>query len=188
MVRVFGVFTFCFVLFLTGCRSESITTYSVAKEKPAPSSLNKEVPNRVHWTVPSHWESVPASGFKLAQFKVPGKQGPDANISIVTLSGNAGGLLANINRWRGQLGLGPITQKEVNAYTDRKKMGAFDMHLLDIRGEDVALSVNAQKRFLVSVFRVDGDSYFIKFSGESSQLELEKEVFLTFLEGFHGHH
>ncbi|HVY61478.1 MAG TPA: hypothetical protein VHF22_07480, partial [Planctomycetota bacterium] len=56
---------------------------------------------------PAGWEAKPdSSGMRLGSFGVAGH--PDADCSIIVLPGGAGGVLANVDRWRKQMGLPPL--------------------------------------------------------------------------------
>ena len=49
--------------------------------------------------------------FCLAEFSITGTNGAKADVNVAEMGGEGGGLLANVNRWRGQLGLPPIDEK-----------------------------------------------------------------------------
>ena len=63
---------------------------------------------------------------RLASFDIPFSDGV-GDLSIVSLGGASGGLLANVNRWRGQVNLSPISESEIlNVSTvGESKMGPF---------------------------------------------------------------
>jgi hypothetical protein len=42
---------------------------------------------------------------RVASFRVTGKDGKQADVSVIPLPGLAGSDLDNVNRWRGQVGL-----------------------------------------------------------------------------------
>ena len=60
---------------------------------------------QVTWTTPAGWTQVPPSEMRVGSFKITGADGKQADVSIVPLPGMAGGDFANVNRWRGQVGL-----------------------------------------------------------------------------------
>ena len=60
-----------------------------------------------NWQVPSGWKAAGPKPMRLASFDFPDAAG-NGDVSISKLSGNGGGLLANVNRWRGQVGLAPL--------------------------------------------------------------------------------
>ena len=61
---------------------------------------------------------------------------PSAECSLVVLGGDGGGLTANVNRWGDQMGLGPLSEEEVermraeaeaNAESDKKQRELVDL-------------------------------------------------------------
>src|SRR5439155_11592110 len=69
----------------------------------------------IKWTLPAGWEEVARGEMRAASFRVQGANGKQADVSIVPLAGSAGGVLANVNRWRHeQLGLPEITGEELS--------------------------------------------------------------------------
>src|SRR5262245_48698828 len=112
-------------LLLAGCQREGVSVYKVEKETeangspPGPLSVNERgsQAGRLKWTAPKGWKELAGSGMRVASFSVPGK----AEMSVVTLPGDAGGELANVNRWRNQIGLPPLDQKALDAAAKRRK-------------------------------------------------------------------
>ena len=51
------------------------------------------------------------SGMRLASFSLPSD--PDADCSVTVLPGTADGVQANVDRWRKQMGLGPMDPAEM---------------------------------------------------------------------------
>ena len=56
------------------------------------------------WKTPEGWQELPGSGFRLVTFKA-GENGEAIECSIVSLSGEAGGIEANLLRWMTQINL-----------------------------------------------------------------------------------
>ncbi len=76
---------------------------------PAPSASAQP------WTAPDSWRAVPGERpMRLATYEIPDADGP-VEVAITRFPGDVGGMLANINRWRGQIGLGPITEADIPA-------------------------------------------------------------------------
>ena len=65
------------------------------------------------WVLPEGWEEGKQSSMRLASYNVPLSGGGVGDFSLVQLGGVAGGVMANINRWRGQIGLGDATPEEI---------------------------------------------------------------------------
>ena len=66
----------------------------------------------VKWTVPPGWKEEKGGPARQASFKF-GDRDPKLELTVVRLPGDGGGLAANVNRWREQLGLDRATEAEV---------------------------------------------------------------------------
>ena len=132
----------------------------------------------VAWTLPKGWTEAQAGGMRLATLKpaTPGK----IDVSVVMIPGAAGGELANVNRWRGQIGLQPIdeaarvqSRKEV-----KSKAGSFSLY--DLAGEGAA-----KQRMIAGLLFVDGKSWFIKMTGDDEPVAATRAEFVKLLESLH---
>src|SRR5436189_2459416 len=61
---------------------------------------------QIRWKTPENWTEVPPSSMRYASFSAPAEDGAKVDISVVTFPGDGGNDADNINRWRGQIGLG----------------------------------------------------------------------------------
>ncbi len=71
-------------------------------------------------TKPEGWEQLPGNQFRYATMKIPAESG-DLEMSISPLPSSEEEVLAavaNINRWRGQLGLGEIKSTDIESAGD----------------------------------------------------------------------
>ena len=64
----------------------------------------------VRWALPDGWKEEKGRGDRVATLTFG-----DLELSVTKLAGAAGGPLANINRWRGQLGLPSLAESELAA-------------------------------------------------------------------------
>ncbi len=135
----------------------------MAQRQPDPPPLPQ-------WQAPSHWRSVsPQSSMVQAVWRIDGQDGGGADLTASRLSGDGGGLLANINRWRGQIGLEPV--EDPGSVSSPLESGGI---LVDLEGE--------QSRILAAVVR-DGDAtWFYKLMGDPGLVGEEKEAFRLFVE------
>ena len=125
------------------------------------------------WTVPATWTTGAASSMRVASFNVAGEGKQSAEIAVSAFPGDVGGTLANINRWRGQLGLGPIKSEDVAGITSPIEAG-------DIKGTVVNIDAGA-KRMLVATLPHGGNSWFFKMTGDAPLVEAQKAAFLEFV-------
>jgi len=183
-------------LLITSCRQEPITTLRVPKEVPAPVSaapssmgtlpegMNtapKDAHREVDWTVPSGWKEQPASAMRVGSFLVEGEGGQKADISVIPLSGAAGGDLSNINRWRGQIGLSPIAEADLPAQSRQIAPAGNKMLLVDYASNGM--------RLVAAIHQKGERSWFFKMTGPDAWLEKVLPSFMKFLESlrFHDH-
>ena len=89
---------------LPGCGRDAITVYRIAKA---------DAGQKPEWIVPPGWRETPPTRFLLAKFVTAGGDGAKAEVNVTALNGDGGGLPANVNRWRSQVGLGPVTEAEL---------------------------------------------------------------------------
>ena len=91
-----------------GFARDDIKVYRVAKEPAAAQPLPAGRPDltatspaaesRLTCKTPDGWNEVPPGKMRVASFNVKGKDGKQADVSVVPLGGLAGGDLANVNR------------------------------------------------------------------------------------------
>ena len=89
------------------------------------SSLQKEInasadQTPLAWETPEGWVEKKGSGLRLATFTGTDSQAP-VETTIVTLSGPAGGVSANVERWMRQLKIPVPDPKTLNDFIDRQE-------------------------------------------------------------------
>ena len=131
------------------------------------------------WEVPSDWKSVPASAMRYASYSVPGATGEVADLSIVTLPGEAGTDLDNVNRWRGQIGLPPIDEVALQSLVVSVKGKNGEFKVADLPGPT--------GRTLAAWIRLDGHTWFFKLNGPTQTVGAAKDKFARFLQSVQFH-
>src|SRR5690606_18990816 len=93
---------------------------------PGESGSPAEAGDADPWVVPIGWTLVPGERpMRVATYEAPGPDGP-VEVAITRFPGRVGGELANINRWRGQMGLPPVDESELEAVIERFEAPGFD--------------------------------------------------------------
>ncbi len=139
---------------------------------PTPPAAGSPVITRLStWTAPADWKATPdSSGIAAAVFEVPGADGP-ARATLTSLLGDGGGNLANINRWRNQLGLAPMADLAAQPTVDLGG-GAVLVHLVDQAGA----------RAMSAAIVPDGaQTWFFKLSGPAGAVGAHKDAFTAFV-------
>jgi hypothetical protein len=131
------------------------------------------------WTTPAGWSQVPPSEMRVASFKIAGANGKQADVSIVPLAGTGGGDFANVNRWRGQVGLPPAPDDELQSAAENIEAGGQPATLYDMIGMNAA--GGATNRIIAAIQHRDGTTWFFKMTGDADLVEQQKSVFIDFL-------
>ena len=133
----------------------------------------------VTWTTPPGWTSVPPSEMRVASFKIAGKNGQTADVSVVPLPGMAGGDFANVNRWRGQVGLQDAPDDVLQNSAENVETGGQTAQLYDVAGKS---PTSGQPTGILGVIQHrDGTTWFVKMTGDAALVEQQKPAFVTFL-------
>lgn len=128
------------------------------------------------WTLPDGWakQTEGSSSMRVATFV--SSASPDLEVTITRFPGAVGGLLANVNRWRGQLGLAPVRDLADESLTDVVVAGAPGQ-LLDLRAEG-----NNPRRMRVLIAERPVMTWFVKMTGPDDQIEAEGARFQAFVD------
>ena len=159
------------------------TNTKLTPREPAPAeSPNAPAPaaGKPAWEIPPGWREVAGSEMLLAKFAVGGQDG-QAEVTVSSFPGEVGGLLANVNRWRGQVGLPPIAAEDLE-----KTVSTFDViggraSLVDVNGHAAAQG-GKETRIVGVIWPRSGQTWFYKMMGDSATTEREKDVFLKFVQ------
>jgi hypothetical protein len=175
------------LLACTGCddNDTKITVYRLPKETKSevPSQQvagNETAPAPVSWAAPAGWEEQPASGFRKGSFLVRGPDGKTADVSVISFPEAAGGLLANVNRWRSQLKLAPISD-EAQAGTPLSVNG-HEIFFVDLASDQPILPDGSKSRILGGIFPRNGETWFFKMIGPDQLVESQRDSFKQFLQ------
>lgn len=128
------------------------------------------------WTIPPDWKSQPPSEFLLAEFSIQ-TNGATAEVNVAELNGDGGGLEANVNRWRGQLGLQPIGELLTTPLSSTDTSGA---QVVDFTGTDSKTGKPA--RLVGAIVPQNGETWFYKLMGDPQIVAAQKNRFIQFIQ------
>lgn len=131
------------------------------------------------WTVPTGWTEVARSPFLIAKFQVTGEGAAKADINVSMSAGDGGGLLANVNRWRGQLSLSPLDVHGLEKIVETVQSAGTSATLVDFSGEG-AENGDAQRCVGIMITR-PSEAWFFKLMGSSSVVAREKQKLVEFV-------
>ena len=132
----------------------------------------------LQYTLPAGWKEKPLTQMRVASFDVS-ENGQTADVSVIPLGGIAGGDLANVNRWRGQVGLPPESDEALQKLAAPVQVGGQTADLYDVAGT-VPGSGDAERILGVIAHREDV-AWFFKMTGNADLVEKQKPAFLAFL-------
>lgn len=132
------------------------------------------------WRPPENWREKSPGSMVTAAFSVSGKENRQAEVTISRLSGDGGGLLANINRWRGQLMLEPIGPADLSRHVAYIEVGEDKVPLVDFTGTDPRAGERA--RMITVAVRQGGETWFYKIMGDEQVIAEEKDSFVNFIQ------
>jgi hypothetical protein len=180
-----------------GCGRDNVKVYhvdtndvAIAAPAPAvPAAMPATMPNglpvpdnnglpSLQYTQPDGWEKKTPTQMRVASFGIS-QDGKQADISVIPLGGMAGNDPANVNRWRGQIGLAALPETDVAALAEKIMVGDQPADLYDLTGTAPG-SGNAE-RILGVIFHREDTSWFFKMSGDANLVEAQKPAFISFL-------
>src|SRR5512137_258489 len=183
------------LLAAAGCQRDDVRHYRVPKEggASAPAAVPAGMPagmpamdpsavppppaveGGLSWTLPKGWTESRAGGMRYATLvpSTPGK----LDVSVVVLPGPAGGEIANVNRWRGQIGLAPVDEAELAKARKELRSPAGTVALFDFTSDGATKS-----RMEAGILVARGNSWFVKMVGDAGPVGTARPDFVRLLE------
>ncbi len=192
---------------LVACSDNEVVSYRVAKEEPTPQSpAPSSQPSAVKtsdvtpvapiaqkamssgavatasgaglaWTAPANWVAKPVSAMRKGSYSITGADGAIADLSITAFPGDVGGEVANVNRWRGQLQLPPLSDADVSANVTRQTINGLNATLVDFANPNAS----PPQRIVGAMVRFGEATWFFKLMGPDAVVATEKPAFVEFL-------
>jgi hypothetical protein len=116
---------------------------------------------------------------RAASFRVAGKDGKQADVSVIPLPGLAGSDLDNVNRWRGQVGLPGVSEAELAKLAQPVEIAGQPASLYEQAGSNAGSG--DKTNILAAITRRDGTAWFFKMTGEAALVTEQKPSFIEFL-------
>ncbi len=135
--------------------------------------------SEVTWGTPPNGTAVDPGSVRKGSFTIPGDDGTELDLSITAFPGDVGGIIANVNRWRGQLGLPELTATEMTPeiVTIGDGEGDLGMMVFDMAGGDAPDSPATS----AAILPMSDNTWFFKLSGTSAAVSGYRGSFITFL-------
>ena len=145
------------------------------KEGAAPAADTTSAPlaSEFKWKVPDGWQTLTPGNMQVGKFAVPEKDGAKAEVFVSVFPSESGGTLANVNRWRKQLGLDPVDESGLKALVSPLD-GSPDAVLVDLKNESRAL--------LGAIVPRGERWFFYKLLGDALAVNAAREAFVQFVQ------
>lgn len=86
------------------------------------------------FTQPATWQQGPTSDLRFATFLPAPQTNPKLELTIIKLGKDSGSMLANINRWREQVGLEPLPETDLPKAIKKSTINGAEAILADFTG------------------------------------------------------
>lgn len=161
---------------MVGCRDTGIRVYEVPKEAPTVITIHSsEKSDRdLTWTKPDSWTEKAATSFRLASYAARGKGDRAVDISVTVFPDGAGGLLANINRWRGQIDLKPVDAAGLEDLVTEIIIAGHPGSYVDMIGP---ANDGDPSRIVGAILTIEGKTWFFKMTGSAEAVGSELAEF-----------
>ncbi len=153
-------------LAFSSCSDEKTPTYRVATDEPV---LEEQptISQPLRWKAPEDWKQETPGELQTALYRLS----PASTVSITKFSGAAGGIPANVNRWRKQIGLDPTPEPAGDIIA--LEAGDSRAKWFELNGEE--------KSILAAIVPVNEETWFFKFDTPSAELEAGRPGFISLL-------
>jgi len=205
--RSTSLFALAGLLVFSACREAKVQSYRVPKEAPPP-PLSFDMPGMastttgdsngaaaasptinaassadaaLRWDAPESWAALPPVAMRVAGYRLSTADGAaSAELTITAFPGDVGGDLANINRWRGQIGLAPLAAEALASEIQQLRTAPHD------RAFKLVEMANTQssppQATLAAYTEHEGSTWFFKLTGAPAVVASERAAFLAFLQ------
>jgi hypothetical protein len=146
------------------------------KDLPKPETAPVVEPK---WNVPAQWVPTSPRVMVFKSFSVSGGAGAKAEITVSFFPGDVGGVLNNVNRWRGQLGQQPIAQSQLDSATEVFAAEEGSATLVDFTGTDAKTGKPA--RMIGAIVPRGDKTWFYKMMGDGGVVGGRKDSFVAFV-------
>jgi len=139
---------------------------------PPPASTANSAPPAAAPGLPAGWATLPPGPMQAAKFSVPDKDGTKAEVAVSIFPSDTGGTLANVRRWRGQMGLPDADDATVQANAKPLEGGP--------KGAIVVELANGDRGFVGAIVPRGSDWYFYKLVGGAPAVASARDSFIIF--------
>lgn len=155
-----------------GPRAEAPPRGPGAGSGPGAGNRSEGAPE-IKLVIPQGWKEMPPKPLSVKTYQAAGGQ---AEITIIPLAGPAGGNGANINRWRGQVGLPPVDPAKAEADGQTIDTPSGKALVVDFAGTG-----NGARRITAGIVTKGSQTWFIKMMGPADATAKEKDALISLI-------
>ncbi len=123
-------------------------------------------------TIPKTWIASPANPMRKGSWSITQADGSKAEIAVTVFPGDVGGDTANVNRWRGQLGLEKISDDKIKSDQSSLTVGNLNGRVYHL------ISTDGKKSTTAVILPKNNATWFFKLTGDTAIVNAEKASFL----------
>jgi hypothetical protein len=146
----------------------------------APAAAGDSSGDKPKWDAPADWKEIPGGQFLVAKYTLTGEGGAQAAVNVSMSVGDGGGLAANVNRWRGQLGLPPWSESELKEAAKEIPVATGAALFVEMAGTDGRTGRPAS--LLGAMVTQPGRAWFYKLMGDAKAVGSQKAAFTKFVQ------
>lgn len=144
------------------------------------------------FSLPKEWEKgTPSSSMRMAQWVLPGPGG-DGELVVFRFPGGAGGIEANVSRWKGQFQAPEGKTIDDVTITKTIEAGGLKTTFVDVSGTYIAAVTpgadekhnDADQRMLAAIVEGSGDPFYFKAVGPRATMDVWAAAFETMSNAF----
>lgn len=136
--------------------------------------------NPFRWTTPEGWQEQPSTRMRAVNLTF-GPEG-EGECYLTALPGGGGGLAANVNRWRRQMGLDELEEEAIAALPTQSLLGA-PATFVDFEGTFTPMGADEPLpgyRLLGLIQEHSGFMFFVKMTGPAELVAENESAFEAF--------
>ena len=174
--------------FIAFCESVDHASHGQAQADPhagmqqmMPGDMGATAATNFTWEAPEGWTQAGAKPMREVTF-VMGEEA-ETEVYIAVLSGMAGGVEANINRWCSQMDQDPLSAEQIAALPTVSVLGS-PAPMVEVVGSFTGMSGPKNENYMLlgAISELPAQTVFIKMTGPKEMVEQEREHFVAFCE------
>jgi hypothetical protein len=156
---------------------KSIRFSGQSDSAPTPTATTAPDSSAPKWNVPSDWVEKTPGPMLFKSFSIADNAGANASVTVSFFQGEVGGVLANVNRWRGQVGLSPVAEDKLDGAAASLETDGGKAVLVDFEGTNA----QAGERLVAAIVPHGDNTWFYKLLGDKALVAKEKDNFVNFV-------